>query len=70
MGLFVYSFLKLFSVLKNKENKEKNIWFLVFFIFFCSKNTKNTQLKEQEEFPLNIILAFSMFSKTETKQTI
>ena len=41
-GLFGSCFLKLFSVLKNKENQEKqkkNVWFSVFF--FSEKHKEN-----------------------------
>ena len=39
LGLFVSCFLKLFFVLKNKENKEKSVWFL--FYFFSGKHRKH-----------------------------
>ena len=51
--MFVYSFQKLFSILKNKINKVNKI-----SLFLCFEKTKNTQLKEQKE-----ILIFSIFSK-------
>ena len=60
-GLFVSCFLKLFFVLKNKENKEKSVWFLFFFFL---ENIENTKFKIQEQFSKNTKTFFSMFSKT------
>ena len=56
-GSVWFCFSKLFSVIKNWENKEKreNTWLPVFF--FVLKSTENTKFSSQEQ-----------FSKTRTEQ--
>ena len=62
--MFGSCFLKLFSVLKNKENTFGSL-------FFVQKNTKknieNANFREHEQFLENIKIMFSVFSKTILK---
>ena len=61
--MFVYCYLKLFSILKNKKNME-NMPFLFYFIFSEKhKKQKTLNLKNREEFSNNTFLVFFVFSK-------
>ena len=63
-GLFVYRFLKLFFIMKNKENKKntENMFGFFFFILKNTKNIDNIKLKKQEQFSDNIKIVFYVFS--------
>ena len=48
--MFVYNFLKLFFVMKNKKNQEHTKIMFSFQFFFFLKNIENVKLKEYQCF--------------------
>ena len=65
-GLFGFYFLKLFSILKNKENREN---MLGSSFFFSPKNIKNTKFKEQKKSLQRTFVVFFVFSTTVLKNS-
>ena len=59
---FVYGFLKLFFILKNKQKRKAQKTHLVLVVFLKNiKNKKNTNFKEQEHISLNTKMMFYVF---------
>ena len=69
LGMFVYSFLKLFFVLKTKENIENMFKLLGGFFFIKTQRTQKTlnSNEKKQYFSKNIKIVFYVFSKTRTK---
>ena len=76
---FVYSFLKLFFIFKNKRTRKMKKYVCLFVFYFKNtKNIKNNKLKKQIKFLDNIKMIFFIFSKiivnnvfkTQTKETL
>ena len=63
--MLVYGFLKLLSILKNKENKE-NVWFLVFITKKYKKKT--IKFKEQRSVFKVICVSKNVFNNSFQKR--